>query len=268
MSEILELLQLEAVQRSIIALLIGAIGLPLAGIVLVGLDLVPMRFAIMHVALLGAAIGMLTGTDPVAVGIVLSALAGGALAPLSKTKSGFTGAIALLLTVAMALALLVMSISGVNAVGAFELLWGSILATTVTDLWVLGGISALLLVFFVSRQRQLALVLHDRELAIMSGVRADRLVAVLLVAVAVAIAASMRLTGALLVDAITLLPALAARNVAHSLSGMMIWSIAFGLVGNLVGFALALALDLPPGPILILTAATLVVATIPLRRST
>ncbi|HZK05279.1 MAG TPA: metal ABC transporter permease [Actinomycetaceae bacterium] len=268
MNELVELLQLAAVQRSFIALILASLGLPLAGIVLVGLDLVPMRFAIMHVALLGAAIGLLIGVDPIGVGIVLSAVAGGLLAPMSRSRSGFTGAIALLLTVAIALALLVLAIAGVNAAGAFELLWGSILATRPADLWVIGGISLLLLAFFVVKRRQLALVLHDRELALTSGVHADALVIFLLVTVAVAIAASIRLTGALLVDAVTLLPALAARNLADSLKGMIVWSIVLGLLGNMVGLIVALVLDLPPGPILILTAAAIVVATTPMRRTT
>jgi zinc transport system permease protein len=50
-------------------------------------------------------------------------------------------------------------------------------------------------------------------------------VLVLLVVTAVAIEAAIRLTGALLVDALTLLPALGARNLGRSLRSMVIWSI-------------------------------------------
>ena len=75
----------------------------------------------------------------------------------------------------------------------------------------------------------------------------------LLILVAVAIAAAVRLTGALLVDSITLLPALAARNLSQSFSGMVRWAVVIGLVGNLLGFVLTLVFNQPPGPMLVLT---------------
>ena len=106
---------------------------------------------------------------------------------------------------------------------------------------------------------------HDRELAACSGVRVDRLTLILLVLVAIAVAAGIRLTGALLVDALTLLPALAARRLANSLTTMAITAVAVGVVVNIAGFTLAVALDLPPGPVLVLLAGAvaLVVRVIP-----
>lgn len=101
----------------------------------------------------------------------------------------------------------------------------------------------------------------------MLGVNVDRLTVVLLVLVAVAIGAAIRLTGALLVDAVTLLPALAARNLGRSFSSMVGWAIALGLFSNGAGLALALALDQPPGPVLVLVggAVTLVTFLVPER---
>jgi zinc transport system permease protein len=142
----------------------------------------------------------------------------------------------------------------VNANGAFELLWGSILATRTSDVVLLAVLAVLLPALFATRRRQLALLLHDRELAACSGVRVDRLTLVLLLLVAVSVAGAIRLTGALLVDALTLLPALAARRLATSLGGMMIRAVATGLLVNVAGFLLSLALDFPPGPVLVLLA--------------
>jgi hypothetical protein len=80
---VLELLSLEAVQRCAIGLLIGAVSLPVVGVFIVGLDIIAVRFAVMHVALLGIAVGMLTGLDPVLCGLVACALAGAGVAPLA-----------------------------------------------------------------------------------------------------------------------------------------------------------------------------------------
>lgn len=88
----------------------------------IGLDLVALRFAIMHVALLGIAVGLLAGLDPVGCGIAACALAGGSMAPLARRPAGLPGAMGLLMTFAIAGALLLLSVSGVNATGAFALL--------------------------------------------------------------------------------------------------------------------------------------------------
>ncbi|QFG22285.1 metal ABC transporter permease [Actinomadura sp. WMMB 499] len=252
LAEVQALLGLPSVRLAVAALLLGSVALPVVGVFIIGLDIWPVRFAMMHVALLGSALGMLAGLDPLVCALVLCALTGGALAPLARAPAGLSGAMGLLMTLAIAAALLVLSMSGVNANGAFELLWGSILATRPGDVAVLGVLAVAVPALFWARRRDLALLLHDRELAVCSGVPVGPLTVVLLMVIAVAIAGAIRLTGALLVDALTLLPALAARRLGRSLTSMAAWAIGLGVAFNLGGFALALLFDLPPGPVLVL----------------
>ncbi|WP_283134829.1 metal ABC transporter permease [Rhizohabitans arisaemae] len=261
------LLDLPSVRLALLALVLGSVALPIVGVFIVGLDIMPVRFAMMHVALLGIAIGLLTGLDPLLCALVLCAVTGGSLTPLARSGTGLSGAMGLLMTLAIAAALLVLSISGVNANGAFELLWGSILATRPGDVVALGLLAVLVPLLYGLRRRDLGLLLHDRELALCSGVAVERLTLILLVVIAVAIASAIRLTGALLVDALTLLPALAARRVGRSLPSMIRWSVLFGLAFNVGGFLLALLFDLPPGPTLVLVggACTLLLHSIPER---
>ncbi|WP_145503655.1 metal ABC transporter permease [Streptomyces sp. CFMR 7] len=256
------------VQRAGLALLLAAIGLPVIGVVIVGLDIMPVRFAMMHVALFGIAIGLLTGLDPVLCALVACGLAGAGVAPLARTPDGLSGAMGLLMSLAIAAALLLLAVSGVNASGAFALLWGSILSVSTADLVVLGVLAVVVPGLFWSRRRDIGLLLHDRELAQCSGVPVRLLTTVLLVLVAVAVAGAIKLTGALLVDALTLLPALAARRLGTSLKSITLWAIGIGVVVNATGFLLALWLDWPPGPVLVLTAGAVVLAVhaIPERR--
>ncbi|MFG2288195.1 metal ABC transporter permease [Streptomyces sp. NPDC048595] len=264
-----DLLQLVPVQRAGAGLVLAALGLPVVGVVIVGLDIMPVRFAMMHVALLGIAVGQLVGLDPVVCALLACGLAGAGVAPLARTPDGLSGAMGLLMSLAIAAALLMLALSGVNANGAFALLWGSILAVRPVDLVVLGVLAVVVPALFVWRRRDLALLLHDRELALCSGVAVPRLTMLLLVIVAVAVAGAIRLTGALLVDALTLLPALAARRLGHSLVSITVWAIGIGAVVNVAGFLISLAWDLPPGPILVLVAGAvaLVAHLIPERRT-
>ncbi|OIJ88202.1 metal ABC transporter permease [Streptomyces colonosanans] len=255
-----QLLQLVPVQRAGVALLVAAVGLPVIGVVIVGLDIMPVRFAMMHVALLGIAVALLTGLDPMLCALVACALAGAGVAPLARTPDGLSGAMGLLMSLAIAGALLVLAVSGVNAAGAFALLWGSILSVGTADLWLLAGLAVAVPGLFWWRRRDIALLLYDRELALSSGVRVERLTLLLLVLVAVSVAGAIKLTGALLVDALTLLPALAARRLGRSLSSIILWAIGTGVVVNLTGFLIALSFDWPPGPVLVLTAGVVVLA--------
>nr|WP_245834116.1 metal ABC transporter permease [Streptomyces aidingensis] len=263
------LLELVPVQRAGLALLLAAVALPVVGVVIVGLDIMPVRFAMMHVALLGIAVGLLTGPDPALCALVACALAGAGVAPMARTPQGLSGAMGLLMSMAIAGALLLLAVSGVNASGAFALLWGSILAVGTTELVVLGALAVAVPALFLWRRRELALLLHDREPAECSGVRAGPLTLALLVLVAVAVAGAIKLTGALLVDALTLLPAPAARRLGSSLRAITLWAVAIGVTVNTAGFLLALWLDWPPGPVLVLTAGAVVLAVhlIPERRS-
>ena len=256
----LQLWHLVPVQRALVALILGAIGLPIVGVVIIGLDIMPVRFAMMHVALFGIAIGILTGLDPLLCGLVACGVSGASLTPLARSPAGLSGAMGLLMSLAIAGALLTLSISGVNANGAFELLWGSILATRTSDVVLLGVLAVIVPALFIFRRRQLGLLLFDRELAACSGVRVDRLTLVLLVLVAVSVAAGIRLTGALLVDALTLLPALAARRLTTSLPRMVVAAVVVGLLVNVAGFVLAVWFDLPPGPVLVLSAGAVALA--------
>ncbi|MFF0273424.1 MULTISPECIES: metal ABC transporter permease [unclassified Streptomyces] len=262
-------LQLVPVQRAGAALLLAAVGLPVIGVIIVGLDIMPVRFAMMHVALLGIAVGLLTGLDPMLCALVACALSGAGVAPLARTPDGLSGAMGLLMSLAVAAALLVLAVSGVNASGAFALLWGSILSVGTADLVVLGVLAAVVPSLFWWKRRDVALLLYDRELAQLSGVPVRLLTTALLVLVAVAVAGAIKLTGALLVDALTLLPALAARRLGRSLRSITLWAVGIGIAVNLTGFLLALWLDWPPGPVLVLTAGAVVLAAhlVPERRN-
>lgn len=251
-SGMFNLLALPAVQRSLLALCVASAGLPIVGVLIIGLEVATVRFAVMHLALFGIALGLWLGIEPTFMGLLVATLGTGLLAPLAMRPAGLSGPMGFLMTVAIAVALLVLSLSGVNATGAFELLWGSILATRVLDVVLLGGVSLLVLGLFLCYRCQIALVLFDREMALVSGIAVGRIVLLMLLVIAAAIASSIRLTGALLADSLTLLPALAARNLTSSFASMTACAIALGLLGNVGGFLLALLLDQPPGPILVL----------------
>ena len=74
----------------------------------------------------------------------------------------------------------------------------------------------------------------------------------------ITVAVSMRLIGALLVDALVLLPAIAARMIARSLKQMFLLSSLFGLISGVGGLFLSLAVDIPSSSAIILFASLII----------
>ena len=263
-----DLMALPSVQRSLVALIIAGIAMPIVGVFIIGLDVITVRFAVMHMALFGTAIGLWIGIEPSVVALLACVLTAVLIAPAADKPGGLAGPMSFLMTISAAAALLVLSISGVNANGAFEILWGSILAVRKQDLVLIFLVSISVIVLVLSKRRELALLLFDRELAKCSGIAVGVLTVSVLAVIALSIGSAIRVTGALLVDSITLLPALGARNLATSMNSMMKWAAVLGVSGNVIGFFIALQLDLPPGPVLVLVAGAVTLGTGFIRRGT
>jgi ABC-type Mn2+/Zn2+ transport system permease subunit len=70
----------------------------------------------------------------------------------------------------------------------------------------------------------------------------------LLALVAVAAVAAIPAVGALLVAAVYVLPAAAARLLAGSVPGLIAWALALAVAEGVIGLYLAYWLDVPPGP--------------------
>lgn len=255
------LTQLAPVRRSAYALIVAGTIMPLVGVLIIGLDVITVRFAVMHMALFGSALATWIGWDPLLGALVCCFLTGISLTPASGRSGGLAGPMSMLMTISAAAALLLLSLSGVNANGAFEILWGSILAVRGIDMWLIIVVSLAVIIVFVSMRNKLALLLYDREVAACSGVNVLVLTGVVLVVIAVSVGASIRVTGALLVDSITVLPAVAARSLGTNLRRVAIWAMSLGCIGSIVGFIVALQFDFPPGPVLVLVSGAIAIVT-------
>jgi zinc transport system permease protein len=267
----LEILALSVFRRALAALIVSGIAYPAMGVFILSLELVPARFAVMHASLLGAALGLLLGIDPTMAALAMALASGLAVARLGETAlpkgvasgrpESASGALGLVMTLSLAIAFIIFHKGRVNAIEAFNLFWGNILALRPSDLLLTAATGGTIIAFTLLFFKEIRAVLHDRELARSSGMPARAVYYAVIVLVCLGLGMAMRLTGALLADALTILPALAARNLRLGLGRTLAWGALFGVASNLGGFALALAFDLPTGPAIILAAAFIVGAT-------
>ncbi|MDR1586350.1 MAG: metal ABC transporter permease [Treponema sp.] len=247
--------------RALVSLCAAGLAFPVLGTFVLNLELIPARFAVMHAALLGAALALIFNVNTMAAAMTAGVLAGIAIALISwRGRFSAGGTLGLIMTVCMGLAFIIFYKGNVHANEAFSLFWGNILTLTDADVRLLVCTAAAVLFFLATAYKEIHIVLYDRELAQAVGVRAKLVYAGIILSVCLGIAVAMRVSGALLVDAFTLLPALAARKVGRTFKALVLWGSVFGLVMNLGGFALSFAFDLPVSSAVVLVGAALIFA--------
>ncbi|MDC7218365.1 MAG: metal ABC transporter permease [Spirochaetales bacterium] len=242
----LELLSLPPIQRGFLVLLAAGVTFPVTGVFILRLNLLTMRFMLMHGALLGGAVALALGWDPLLITVMVNGLLIGA-ASLSSQRlslnSGFSTTF--FMVFAMAAAFAVMYKFNVPARDTLELLWGNLFAVSRTDLVITVCFGLLLVLFYFMFQGSLNALIFDRDVARTSGVPADLFTYIIMFLTGFTVAFSLQLIGALLLDALLLLPAIVASFYARSIKGIVLLSMALGGLFSLAGFILGIALDIP-----------------------
>ncbi|TVQ29111.1 MAG: metal ABC transporter permease [Spirochaetaceae bacterium] len=239
-------LQYAPVMRGFLVLLAAGVAFPLVGVFVLRLNLITMRFALMHASLLGGAIALAAGLNPLLIGLATNGVVVLSIARLRSTSQQNVGLITtffMVFTVGLAFAIIYRF--SVPANDSLQILWGNIYAMSRTDAWMTAVYAAILIVALVAFLPQLKAVLYDREVAVSVGVNESVAYTLIILTVGFTITFVMRLIGALLLDALLILPSLMAIAVAKSTKWVFILASVFGLIVSVTGFAAALLIDIP-----------------------
>lgn len=210
-----------------------------------------------HAAILGVALALLFSVSiPLGVLIVAlgMALLVGSLSGTSITPDSLLGVLS---HSSLALGLVAVSLMPGTRVDLDAYLFGDILVVSPLDLAIIwGGALVVCSILILRWQALLAEILSD-DLAYASGLnpKRDRMVLTLLIAAVVAV--SIKVVGALLITAMLIVPAAAARLIARGPEGMAAWATAIGVVAAIAGLYGARAFGTPAGPSIICGAAAL-----------
>lgn len=254
-----EILSFPFMQHALVAILFAGIAFPMIGVFILSLNLIPLRFAMMHVALLGGAIGLFLKVDPLLLGLLFCILSSMALGPISeKMKLGVGILSGYFMTLTLALAFILIYKADIHVLEAFNILWGNILSLTILDLIIVGLISLMILVMVFLFFKEIQAILYDREIAMAVGLPEKSFYYLIIFMLGLTIAVSMRMIGALLIDAFILLPAMAATLISRSLKQTFFFSSLFGLLSGMAGLILSFFLDIPTSSTIILVASLII----------
>ncbi|HXV24911.1 MAG TPA: metal ABC transporter permease [Alphaproteobacteria bacterium] len=211
-----------------------------------------------HSALLGIALGFILGVDPT-FGVVATAVTAALLMAGLQLRQRLASdtMLGIISHGGLAFGLIAIGLTQGLRTDLFAYLFGDVLAIDKRDLaWIwIGGALALIGLAVIWRPL-LALTVHE-ELARAEGkpVAWAKLAYLLLIALLVAVA--MKIVGVLLVTALLIIPAAAARGLSRSPEAMAALAALAGILSVLAGLAASWWLDTPSGPSIVAAATVL-----------
>ena len=170
---------------------------------------------------------------------------------------GADAAIGVVTTASFALGLALLNRFGQVRQSLDAALFGSILGVTSTDVWLVLGVTVLAAAVVFLGYRSLLFTTFDPEVADVSGVRTARVDAVLLAVLAVAILATMKVLGVVLIAATLVIPATVARMLTNSFGRLLWLAVGLGAACGFVGMMASYHLDISSGAAIVLVGAVL-----------
>ncbi|MEM7237849.1 MAG: metal ABC transporter permease [Pseudomonadota bacterium] len=208
-----------------------------------------------HAAILGIAVSLALSISVFTGAMVIALLM--ALAATHLTGRGYAmdTLLGVLAHSALAFGLVAVSfLSGIR-IDLMAYLFGDILAVSRTDLVVIWGGAALVVALVGWRWSALLTATLNEDLAHANGIDPRREQLVLTLALAVTVAVAIKVVGVLLIAAMLIIPAAAARPLSRTPESMALVAAGIGSVSALAGLWAAYILDTPAGASIVCIAA-------------
>lgn len=249
----LDIFAFDFMRRALAAGALVGMAAPAVGIFVVQRRLSLMGDGIGHVAFAGVAAGLLLEISPILTALAF-AMAGAVAIELLRTRHGTQSDIALALVFYGGIAggVLLLGLGDVSTINLHSYLFGSVLSVSGSDLVLVASVAATVLIVTFVLRKHLFAVAYDEEVARVSGLPVGGLNILVALLAALAIAATAKVVGILLVAAMLVLPVAAAQQVTRSFRGTTYAAIGLGLAASLGGLVIAFYADLYPAASIVL----------------
>ena len=236
---------------------------------LLGVPLVLKRYSMIgdglsHVSFGALSVAVACGWAPLPVSIPVVVLAAlGLLRMTERSKLGADAAIAVVSASALAIGIIVTSLTTGMTTDVDSYMFGSILALSRADVALSIGVSVAVLVLFGLFYQQLFAITFDESFSRATGMKVGVYNTLLAVLTALTIVLGMRLMGAMLISSLVIFPALTAMRLKKSFLGVVVLAGCLSVVCFCGGLTGSYLLSLPVGASVVVTSlAAFLVATV------
>ena len=256
--DMLELFYYDFLIRSLTAGLLIGVTAPAIGLLVVLKRQSFLADALSHVSLLGLALASILQIPLTLGALIVSVGAAVGMEELRRTGRLFRdSSLVIFFSGSLALAIVIMSLSGGLSGNILSYLFGSIATVTAVDVWVTAGVCLLTLSFLFFFGRSLFLLVLNEDLAQVSGVHIRRLNIAFAAITAMIVAVSLQTVGALLVGSLMTVPVFSALQWNFGFRRTLALSIVLSVLSVLIGFILSYSFRFPSGGAIVLVAIVL-----------
>ncbi|SFV74546.1 Zinc ABC transporter, inner membrane permease protein ZnuB [hydrothermal vent metagenome] len=250
----LEMFEYEFMQRAFLAGIMIALLASVSGVFVVLKRYSLMSETLAHSALVGVAVGLIAGYDPLWMAVIVAIIIAWLIEFLRTSFSLYSDSVlSIILSGALALAIILVSLGGAFNTSLFSYLFGSILAVSNEDLITILGVGFVALGLLLLFSKELYFITYDEEVAQVSGIKVKALNFLLVTIVAIIVALSIRVVGSLLISALMVIPTVSALQYKKSFFQTILLSVLFAIIGVISGMVISFYFSLPSGATIVLS---------------
>jgi ABC-type Mn2+/Zn2+ transport system permease subunit len=248
-------LEYAIMQRALFACILAGFLMGLIGVFVVRMRLSAIGYSMSHGAFAGAALGVATATNPLITGLLFASGTAFLIGPIAdKARLHADTITGIVFPLNMALAFVFLTLApeiGLSSQVA-NVLWGSIISMTNSDLVYLVTLFAatLAIVYFV--WKELFAIMFNRKLAEADGINTKPFIYLIIFLAGVVVTFSLKLVGGLLIYALLFNPASTVLQFSENMRKVVIASPLIGMVTTVSGLFVSLFFDLPVGSCIVI----------------
>ncbi len=220
---------------------------------LLGVSLVLKRYSMIgdglsHVGFGALSIALAANLAPLAIAIPVVIIAAFWLMRISEKSSlGGDSAIALISTSAVAIGVMIVSVTKGMTTDVSNYMFGSILVMTKADVILSVILSLAVLALYILFYNRIFAITFDESFAKATGTNTSLFSSLLSVLTAVTIVLGMRMMGAMLISSLIIFPALSALRLCRSFRSVITVAAIVSVVAFIIGIFASFIFDLPTG---------------------
>lgn len=241
-------LEYRFMQNALVAALLAGVLCGLVGVIIVEKRLVMMSGGIAHTAYGGVGLGYLLGFSPLLGAIIFSLGAAFGIGTLRRKNPARTDVlISLFWSLGMAAGIVFVALAPGYPPDLNSYLFGNILTVTSGDLWLMSGVTGVVVLLFLALYEDLRAYLFDETFAAVSGLFVRVLEWIVLGLIALSVVVLLRVTGIMLAIALLTAPAATAAKLTRRLLPRMLTAAGLSAAFAILGLVVSYYANIPSG---------------------
>lgn len=248
----MEIFQYAFMQRAFIVGIILAVIIPCIGVVVVLKRLSMIGDALSHTSLAGIAAGLLLGINPIIGAIFVSIISALSIEYIRKRMPQYAEiSIAIIMSAGIGLAG-VLSGFVKNSASFDSFLFGSIVAISKFEVYMILSIGILVLLTFIFLYKELFYVSMDEKAARLAGIPVNGVNFIFTILTAITVSIAARTIGALIVSSMIVVPVALGMQIGKSYKQTVIYSIIAAVISMVGGLFISYYGEIKPGGTIVL----------------